>query len=123
MGVVYEARDERLDRSVAIKRMRFQDASLRQRLLREARTAAAIAHPNICQVYELGEESGELYIVMELLSGETLGSRIGKGSLPLGEALQTALGALGAREALHERGIVHRDLIQAGGERLLGVAG
>src|SRR5215510_2648129 len=82
MGVVYEARDERLDRSVAIKRMRFQDANLRERLLREA--------------------SGELYIVMELLAGETLGSRIGRGSLPLGEALQTALGTLGALEALHE---------------------
>jgi eukaryotic-like serine/threonine-protein kinase len=110
MGVVYEARDERLDRSVAIKRMRFQDASLRERLLREARTAAAIAHPNICQVYELGEEGGELYIVMELLAGETLASRIGRGPMPLGEALQTALGVLGALEALHARDIVHRDL-------------
>ncbi|HZM27352.1 MAG TPA: protein kinase [Gemmatimonadales bacterium] len=110
MGVVYEARDERLDRSVAIKRMRFQDASLRERLLREARTAAAIAHPNICQVYELGEEGGELYIVMELLAGETLASRIGGGPMPLGEALQTALGVLGALEALHARDIVHRDL-------------
>ena len=110
MGVVYEARDERLDRTVAIKRMRFQEPSLRERLLREARTAAAITHPNICQVYELGEESGELYIVMELLAGETLASRIGRGPLPLGEALQATLGVLAALEALNTRGIVHRDL-------------
>ncbi len=110
MGVVYEARDERLDRPVAIKRMRFQEPSLRERLLREARTAAAFTHPNVCQVYELGEESGELYIVMELLAGETLASRIGRGPLPLGEALQTTLGILAALEALHSRGIIHRDL-------------
>ena len=58
-------------------------------LLREARVAAAISHPNICQVYELAEERGELFVVMELLTGETLADRIGRGSLPLGEALQT----------------------------------
>jgi TolB-like protein len=110
MGVVYEARDERLDRPVAIKRMRYQESSFRERLLREARTAAAITHPNVCQVYELGEESGELYIVMELLAGETLASRIGREPLPLGEALQTSLGILAALEALHSRGIIHRDL-------------
>jgi eukaryotic-like serine/threonine-protein kinase len=110
MGVVYEARDERLDRPVALKRVRFQEPSLRERLLREARTAAAITHPNVCQVYELGEENGELYIVMELLAGETLASRIGRGPLPLGEALQTTLGILAALEALHSRGIIHRDL-------------
>jgi serine/threonine protein kinase len=66
MGVVYEARDERLDRLVAIKRVRGFDAdtSLKQRLWREARVAAAISHPNICQVYELAEERGELFVVM-----------------------------------------------------------
>ncbi len=110
MGVVYEARDERLDRPVAIKRMRFQEPSFRERLLREARTAAAITHPNVCQVYELGEESGELYIVMELLAGETLSTRISREPLPLSEALQTTLGILGPLEALHSRGIIHRDL-------------
>lgn len=112
MGVVYEARDERLDRLVAIKRVRGVDgdASLKQRLWREARVAAAISHPNICQVYELAEERGELFVIMELLTGETLADRIGRGSLPLGEALQTTLGVLGALEAMHSRGIIHRDL-------------
>ena len=112
MGVVYEARDERLDRLVAIKRLRGLDAdpSLKERLSREARVAAGISHPNICQVYELAEEHGELFVVMELLAGETLADRIGRGALPLGEALQTTLGVLGALEAMHSRGIIHRDL-------------
>src|SRR5262245_66636767 len=78
MGVVYEARDERLGRLVAIKRVRSfsGDATLRDRLVREARTAAGISHPNICQVYELGEEGEELFVVMELLDGETLAARV-----------------------------------------------
>src|SRR5215213_4523971 len=89
MGVVFEARDERLDRLVAIKRLRAMDThpSLRERLVREARVAAKISHPNICQVYELAEENGELFVVMELLEGETLGGRIERGTIHLGEAL------------------------------------
>ncbi len=112
MGVVYEAHDERLDRSVAIKRLRSisADPTLRERLSREARVAAGVSHPNVCQVFELGEQDGELYIVMELLSGETLAQRIGQGALQLSEALQITLGVLAALEALHSRGIVHRDL-------------
>src|SRR5215210_6094295 len=112
MGVVFEARDDRLDRLVAIKRLRAMDThpSLKERLLREARVAAKISHPNICQVYELAEENGELFVVMELLEGETLAGRIERGTVPLGDALQTALGVLGALEAMHSRGIIHRDL-------------
>jgi serine/threonine protein kinase/tetratricopeptide (TPR) repeat protein len=112
MGVVYEARDERLGRLVAIKRVRTfsGDATLRDRLVREARTAAGISHPNICQVYELGEEGEELFVVMELLDGETLAARVARGPIPVGEALQITLGILGALEAMHLRGIVHRDL-------------
>ncbi|HJR15821.1 MAG TPA: protein kinase [Gemmatimonadales bacterium] len=112
MGIVYEARDERLGRLVAIKRVRGldSDASLKQRLWREARVAAGISHPNICQVYELAEEGGELFVVMELLTGETLAERIERGALPLGEALQITLGILGALEAMHSRAIIHRDL-------------
>jgi eukaryotic-like serine/threonine-protein kinase len=112
MGVVFEARDDRLDRLVAIKRLRPMDTdpSLKERLLREARVAAGISHPNICQVYELAEQNGELFVVMELLEGETLAGRIERGTLPVGEALQTALGVLGALEAMHSRGIIHRDL-------------
>jgi serine/threonine protein kinase len=63
MGIVYAAHDDRLDRSVAIKRIRetSDDAGLRERLLREARAAASISHPNVCHIYELAEERGELY--------------------------------------------------------------
>jgi serine/threonine protein kinase len=112
MGVVYEARDERLGRQVAIKRVRTfsGDATLRDRLVREARTAAGISHPNICQVYELGEEGEELFVVMELLDGETLAARVARGPIPVNEALQITLGILAALEAMHARGIVHRDL-------------
>ena len=112
MGVVYAAHDDRLDRPVAIKRIReaLDDASLRERLLREARAAASISHPNVCHVYELAEERGELYLVMELLSGQPLSERIATQPMPLAEALQITLGMLGALEALHGRGIVHRDL-------------
>jgi serine/threonine protein kinase/tetratricopeptide (TPR) repeat protein len=112
MGVVYAAHDERLDRPVAIKRIRefSADARLRDRLLREARVAAGISHPNVCHVYELAEEKGELYLVMEFLAGEPLAERIGRGPVPLTESLQITLSILAALEALHARGIVHRDL-------------
>ncbi len=112
MGIVFEARDERLDRLVAIKRLRnvSGDAVLRERLSREARVAAGVSHPNICQVFELGEDAGELYIVMELLTGATLAERIGRGPIPLAEALQTMLPVLSALELIHGRAIVHRDL-------------
>ena len=112
MGVVYAAHDDRLDRSVAIKRIRdaSDDPSLRERLLREARAAASLSHPNVCHVYELAEEGSELYLVMELLTGESLSERIAREPIPLAEALQITLGILSALEALHGRGIVHRDL-------------
>ena len=112
MGIVYAAHDDRLDRAVAIKRIReaSDDVGGRERLLREARAAASISHPNVCHVYELAEDDDELYLVMELLEGESLSDRIGRGPLPLPDALQTTLGILGALEALHGRGIVHRDL-------------
>jgi eukaryotic-like serine/threonine-protein kinase len=111
MGVVYAAHDDRLDRSVAIKRIReASDDAQRERLLREARAAASISHPNVCHVYELAEEGGELYLVMELLTGEPLAERMAREPVPLAEALQITLGILAALEALHGRGIVHRDL-------------
>lgn len=112
MGVVYAAHDDRLDRPVAIKRIREAsgDANPRERLLREARAAASLSHPKLCHVYELAEEAGELYLVMELLVGEPLAERIVREAVPLAEALQITLGILGALEALHARGMVHRDL-------------
>jgi serine/threonine protein kinase len=112
MGVVYAARDERLGRMVAIKTIResTSDTQARQRLWREARAAASVNHPNICQVYEVGEEDGELYITMELLEGSPLAARIAQGPLPPDEAIELALGILAALEALHQRDVIHRDL-------------
>ena len=111
MGVVYEAHDDQLDRPVAIKMVRgSDDPQSAARLRREARAAAAVSHPGICQVHEIGEHGGQLFIAMERLEGESLATRVGRGSLPVAEAVQTMLGVLGALRALHERGLVHRDL-------------
>jgi TolB-like protein/predicted Ser/Thr protein kinase len=111
MGVVYAAYDDQLDRPVAVKLLPPQpDDTARQRFWREARTAAGVSHPGICQVFEVGEAEGHAFIAMELLDGEGLDRRIGRGPLPVDEAVRIALGVLGALEALHARGIVHRDL-------------
>ncbi len=112
MGVVYEARDERLDRPVALKMLKAaaNDATARERMRREARAGAAVSHPNVCQVYDVGEIDGEVYVAMELLEGESLAARIARGPIPATEALGMTLGMLGALEVLHRRGIVHRDL-------------
>ncbi len=111
MGVVYAAHDEQLDRAVAIKTWRSQaDVSARDRFVREARAAASVSHPNICQLYDLGEQDGELFIAMELLDGEPLSACIARGSLPAAEAIQIELPILAALDALHRRGFVHRDL-------------
>jgi serine/threonine protein kinase len=112
MGVVYEAEDERLGRAVALKTVRaaLADGAARERLRREARVAASISHPNICQLYEIGEEGDELFVAMELLAGEPLSSRIGQGPLPARDAVQITLDVLAALSALHKRGILHRDI-------------
>ena len=111
MGVVYEARDERLQRAVAIKTiLPSTDPLMRDRFLREARSAAAVSHPHICQLFEIGEHDGDPFLAMELLQGESLASRLARGALPTGEAVSLSLGILSALEALHRRGIVHRDL-------------
>jgi serine/threonine protein kinase/tetratricopeptide (TPR) repeat protein len=112
MGVVYSAFDDRLGRPVAIKMIKaaVADAEARDRLRREARSAASVNHPAICQLYEIGEENGELFLAMELLQGESLATRIARGSLPLAEAVSTAIGFLNGLDALHRQGLVHRDL-------------
>jgi eukaryotic-like serine/threonine-protein kinase len=111
MGVVYAARDERLERPVAVKTMSLgQDETARKRFWREARAAASVNHPNICQIYEIGEDAGELFIAMELLEGAPLSDRLQKGSLNAAETISIGLGMLAALSALHARGIVHRDL-------------
>jgi eukaryotic-like serine/threonine-protein kinase len=115
MGVVYLARDERLERTVALKTMsilspRVNDDMARKRFWREARAAASVNHPNICQIYEIGEDAGELFIAMELLEGEPLAERLRRGPMSVAEVMPVALGMLAALSALHARGIVHRDL-------------
>lgn len=112
MGVVYAAQDAQLGRAVAIKMVRaaVNSDSARERLFREARSAASINHPAICQLYEIGEVDGELFLAMELLQGESLAARLTRGPLSLGEAASTALGILHGIEALQRQGMVHRDL-------------
>jgi serine/threonine protein kinase len=113
MGVVYAAHDERLERAVALKMMSSLsggDETARQRFWREARTAASVNHPNVCQIHEIGEDGGTLFIAMELLEGESLAERLRRGAMRLAEAVPIAQGMLAALAALHGRGLVHRDL-------------
>jgi serine/threonine protein kinase len=112
MGVVYSARDEQLGRTVAIKMIKgaVQQPEARERLFREARSAASVNHPAVCQLYEIGEHQGALFIAMELLQGESLATRIARGPMPLGEAVSIALGILSGIDALQRQGLVHRDL-------------
>jgi serine/threonine protein kinase/tetratricopeptide (TPR) repeat protein len=111
MGIVYAARDRRLNRSVALKMIRGRSQpEAAERLRREARAAASVNHPNICQLYDFGEEEGDLFIAMEYLQGESLAARLASGPLSLGEAVQITLAVLAALDALHSHGLMHRDL-------------
>ena len=90
MGEVYKAVDTRLDRVVAIKTMPAHSAAdphAHQRFEREARAVAALSHPNICTLYDVGSQDGIDFLVMEYLEGETLAARLSRGPLPLDEAL------------------------------------
>lgn len=112
MGVVFEAEDEQLGRRVALKVLRHDasDPQARERLVREARVAARVVHPLICQVYALGDVGDSPYIAMELLEGETLAERLVRGALPPPEAIRLTITVLEALAVLHRHGIVHRDL-------------
>ncbi len=112
MGVVYAARDEKLQRPVALTTMSLlaHDETARKRFWREARAAAAVNHPNICQIYEIGEDDGVLFIAMELLEGTPLSERLKAAPLSVAETVSTGLGILNALSALHARGVIHRDL-------------
>jgi serine/threonine protein kinase len=112
MGIVYSAWDDRLNRAVALKTIRATDAdsAATERLRREARAAARVNHPNICQLYDVGSEEGQFYIAMELLEGESLATRLEKGMLPLRDASSIAVSVLTALDALHTHGVIHRDL-------------
>jgi serine/threonine protein kinase/tetratricopeptide (TPR) repeat protein len=112
MGIVYAARDPRLDRTVALKMIRRagSDPDAAERLRREARAAASVSHPNICQLFDVGEENGEFFIAMEYLEGESLAARLARSPVPPGEAVPICLAVLAALDALHSRGLMHRDL-------------
>jgi eukaryotic-like serine/threonine-protein kinase len=113
MGEVYRARDGRLDRIVAIKVLPTSfsaDAERMQRFIQEARAAAALNHPNILSIFDIGEEQGAPYIVSELLEGQTLRERIRNGPLTTRKAIDYALQVARGLAAAHEKGIVHRDL-------------
>jgi len=113
MGEVYQARDTRLDRTVAIKVLPAElssDPERRARFEREARTIAALNHPHICTLHDIGHHDGTTYLVMEHLTGETLAQRLRKGALPIAQALDIGAQIAEALDAAHKHGIVHRDL-------------
>jgi serine/threonine protein kinase/Tfp pilus assembly protein PilF len=113
MGEVYLAEDTQLGRKVAIKFLPADTASndrARQRLLREAKTAATLDHSNICAIYEVGDEGGVSFIVLQYVEGETLASRIRRHLPDLPEALAIAVQVADALNEAHSRGIVHRDI-------------
>jgi eukaryotic-like serine/threonine-protein kinase len=128
MGEVYKARDTRLDRTVAIKILPetlAADPQFRERFDREARAISQLDHPHICALYDLGEQAGTAYLVMQYLEGETLADRLAKGALPVEQALKTAIEVGSALDQAHRAGIVHRDLkpgnvmLTKGGAKLL----
>ncbi|HEY3257342.1 MAG TPA: serine/threonine-protein kinase, partial [Gemmatimonadaceae bacterium] len=113
MGEVYRARDERLKRNVAIKVLpaaASTDADRLHRFEHEAQAAGALNDPNITAVYDIGQHEGTLYVVQELLEGETLRARLASGPLPVREASDYAVQIAHGLAAAHEKGIVHRDL-------------
>jgi len=103
MGEVYRATDTRLHREVAIKTTHEQFSD---RFDREARAIASLNHPNICQLYDVGPD----YLVMELLEGETLATRLNRGKLPMNETLRYGAQIADALAAAHAKGVIHRDL-------------
>ena len=116
MGVVYKAEDLKLKRFVALKFLPphlMDSADLKERFLVEAQAAAALNHPNICVIHEVGEDETRPYIAMEYVDGETLKDKLGKGPLPAPEALTIAGQVAAGLGEAHHKGIIHRDIKSA----------
>jgi serine/threonine protein kinase len=112
MGEVYKARDTRLNRTVAIKVLPgpSPQTELRERFEREAQAIAALSHPHICTLHDVGKHDGVDYLVMEYLEGHTLAQRLEKGPLPLEDVLKYSIQLADALDKAHRQGIIHRDL-------------
>jgi eukaryotic-like serine/threonine-protein kinase len=113
MGDVYRARDTRLDRTVALKVIRASEPPRRDRIerfRREARAISRLNHPHICALYDIGEQDGEAFLVMEYVPGETLAHRLERGPLRIEEVLRYAVQIANALDIAHRNGVVHRDL-------------
>src|SRR5512141_2277875 len=113
MGEVYRAKDTRLDRTVAVKVLPAHlstSAEVRQRFEREAKTISQLSHPHICALYDVGNQDGVEFLVMEYLEGETLSERLAKGPLAFDQVLRYGLEMADALDKAHRQGIVHRDL-------------
>ena len=113
MGEVYRARDTRLDRTVAIKILPphlSQNPAAKERFEREAKAISSLSHGNICHLYDVGQQDGTSYLVMEFLEGETLASRLAKGPLPVEQVLRIGAEIADGLDKAHRSGVVHRDL-------------
>ncbi|HLN61257.1 MAG TPA: Stk1 family PASTA domain-containing Ser/Thr kinase, partial [Symbiobacteriaceae bacterium] len=114
MALVYRARDEQLGRDVAVKVLRGQfgtDEEFIRRFRREAQNAASLSHPNVVQIFDVGRDDDQYFIVMELVEGQTLKELIQRqGPLPIAEAVRISAEILGALEHAHTNRIVHRDI-------------
>ena len=108
MGRVYAALDQQLRRRVAVKviRQEHADAAARTRFIREARAAAAVSHPNACQLFEVGEHDALPFLVMEFLDGETLSARLARGPMAAPDVLEVIRALMDAVAALHHAGLV-----------------